>query len=106
MTTDDGDRAVWCGQCVDEGVEEPHRLGTVRRTPEGVRFWDVEDRRLARKHKLGNKSVAYQVLIHPVRSSVPVPDELPAACKVHGLGVVSSADVINGSVVLTLKATV
>jgi hypothetical protein len=98
---------AWCAEC--DGADQPHRLGTVRRTPEGVGFWEVEERRLARKRKLSNKSVAGQVLEHPLRSSVPVPDELPAACETHGWGVVPTREIADAlaegraSIVLKLK---
>jgi hypothetical protein len=100
---------AWCAEC--DGAIRPHRLGTVWCTPEGVRFWDVEDSLLARKRKLSNKSVAGQVLTHPRLSSVPVPDELPAACEDHKWGVVPTAEILDAlakgrrSIVLKIRAT-
>jgi hypothetical protein len=100
--------AAWCEEC--DGAEQPHRLGTVVSSREGSLRWDVYDRRLTRKLRISGQVAAVQ-LTHFTRSKISVPDELPAACEIHGWGVVPSAEVLaalkqgRASIMPTMKKT-
>lgn len=108
---------VWCQQCKNEGRKQRGRLGTVERRAGGV-VWATEGRtRVGVINLDGEPTGATRSVSWPiprrVRLRAPgrtrhdyVPKHLPAVCKHHGQGRVSSADVIDqtGSISLTLIA--
>lgn len=105
---------LWCGWCTDAGHRDRTRLGELRKEADGALVWVDFDHRVRRARSKGwargraPRVSAFQMLTHPTVRLPEAPEELPVRCKRHGVGGVSTRDVMDarGSVPVYFKARV